>query len=154
MRENQEVHVEMICQKGIGKQHTKWSPVSTAYYRLHPKIELKKHFKAQEAVKLKNLCPKSVFDIEDSHLVVKNIRDCTSCRECIREDDSRLILSKISDHFICKECFLIKSQYWISGHLSGTWNYDRSLQNTARKVPSLLNQQMICIFSFESLKSI
>jgi hypothetical protein len=63
-------------------------------------------------------------------------------------------LSKISDHFICKKHFFIKSQYWIRGYLSGTRNYDRSLQNTAGKVSSLLNQQMICIFSFESLKPI
>ena len=30
--------MEITCEKGIGKTHAKWSPVSTAYYRLVPDI--------------------------------------------------------------------------------------------------------------------
>jgi DNA-directed RNA polymerase I and III subunit RPAC1 len=29
----------MICEKGIGKTHAKWSPVCTAFYRLLPDIK-------------------------------------------------------------------------------------------------------------------
>lgn len=42
LRENQEIEAELICEKGIGKTHAKWSPVATAYYRLMPDIKLKK----------------------------------------------------------------------------------------------------------------
>lgn len=40
LRPGQEIEVEVICEKGIGKTHAKWSPVCTAYYRLMPVIEL------------------------------------------------------------------------------------------------------------------
>lgn len=32
--------MELTCEKGIGKTHAKWSPVSTAFYRLLPDIEV------------------------------------------------------------------------------------------------------------------
>lgn len=42
LRENQEIEIDLFCEKGIGKTHAKWSPVATAYYRLMPDIKLKK----------------------------------------------------------------------------------------------------------------
>ena len=39
LRPGQEIEMELICEKGIGKTHAKWSPVSTASYRLLPHIE-------------------------------------------------------------------------------------------------------------------
>ena len=57
--------MELICEKGNGKTHAKWSPVSTAYYRLVPDIKLKEDIKGENAEELKNLCPTGVFDIED-----------------------------------------------------------------------------------------
>ena len=41
LRENQEIEAVLVCEKGIGKTHAKWSPVSTAFYRLLPNIEFK-----------------------------------------------------------------------------------------------------------------
>ena len=38
MRPGQEIEMVLICEKGIGKTHAKWSPVCTAYYRLLPDI--------------------------------------------------------------------------------------------------------------------
>lgn len=40
LRENQEIICEVLCQKGIGKMHAKWSPVCTAFYRLMPEINI------------------------------------------------------------------------------------------------------------------
>lgn len=57
--------MELYCEKGIGKTHAKWSPVSTAYYRLVPSIEIKSKIKDEDAEELKRLCPMGVFDIED-----------------------------------------------------------------------------------------
>lgn len=44
LRENQEIFLEIYAEKGIGKKHTKWSPVATAFYRLMPDIALNEKF--------------------------------------------------------------------------------------------------------------
>ena len=40
MRPGQEIEMDLICEKGIGKTHAKWSPVCTAFYRLLPDISV------------------------------------------------------------------------------------------------------------------
>ena len=65
MRPGQEIEMELICEKGIGKTHAKWSPVSTAFYRLVPEINITQDILGDDAVELKKLCPTGVFDIED-----------------------------------------------------------------------------------------
>lgn len=42
LREGQEIEAELICEKGIGKTHAKWSPVATAFYKLMPDISFKR----------------------------------------------------------------------------------------------------------------
>ncbi len=98
--------MELLCEKGTGKTHAKWSPVSTAYYRLVPDIRLKEPITGEDAKELKNLCPMGVFDIEDigkkgTNAVVKNSRNCTTCRECVRHEKfaSRVEVAKIKDKF-------------------------------------------------------
>ena len=106
--------MEITCEKGIGKTHAKWSPVSTAYYRLVPDIKIKSDIKNEEAKELKKLCPVGVFDIEDlgrestyiiliclERAVVGDVRKCTTCRECIRSSKfgDKIELSKIKDRF-------------------------------------------------------
>jgi DNA-directed RNA polymerase I and III subunit RPAC1 len=63
----QVIHVEMHAVKGTGKTHAKWSPVSTAWYRLLPRITLSEEepFYDAEAEDLVRCCPVGVFDIED-----------------------------------------------------------------------------------------
>jgi len=71
MRPGQEIEMEMICEKGIGKTHAKWSPVCTAWYRMKPDIKFtgpdgKDVDILDDAAKtLKKICPMGVFDIED-----------------------------------------------------------------------------------------
>jgi len=88
LRPGQEIEMELICEKGIGKTHSKWSPVCTAYYRLLPDIKITTPIKGQEAKDLKKLCPMGVFDIEEigGAAFVKNQRKCTTCRECLRHE--------------------------------------------------------------------
>ena len=57
--------MDLICEKGIGKTHAKWSPVCTAYYRFLPDIKFNSPIKGEDAKNLKKLCPMGVFDIED-----------------------------------------------------------------------------------------
>lgn len=98
----QEIEADLWCEKGIGATHTKWSPVCTASYRLLPEIELTRKLTAEESKLLKKKCPVNVFDIEDGKLFVKNLRNCTSCRECLRDEGLGVRVSKVKDHFICK----------------------------------------------------
>ena len=108
LRPGQEIEMEVVCEKGIGKTHAKWSPVCSAYYRLVPQIRLKEEIRDDKAKLLKKTCPMGVFDIEDIggksnsvKAVVKNSLACTTCRECIRDDyfNERVELAKIKDRF-------------------------------------------------------
>lgn len=107
LRPGQEIELELFCEKGIGKTHAKWSPVSTAYYRLVPDISLKEPVVGQDALDLKAICPVGVFDIEDlaggnqKKAIVKDARKCTTCRECIRPEKFREVvdLGKRKDRF-------------------------------------------------------
>jgi DNA-directed RNA polymerase I and III subunit RPAC1 len=65
LRPGQEIEMDLICEKGIGKTHAKWSPVCTAYYRFLPDIKFNSPIKGEDAKSLKKLCPMGVFDIED-----------------------------------------------------------------------------------------
>ncbi|KAK7255364.1 hypothetical protein RIF29_28773 [Crotalaria pallida] len=104
----QEIELEAHAVKGLGKTHAKWSPVATAWYRMLPEVVLLKDVEDKLAEELKNKCPKDVFDIEDigggkRKATVKNPRDCTLCRECIRggkEWEDRISLRRVKDHFI------------------------------------------------------
>ncbi|KRX07803.1 DNA-directed RNA polymerase, RBP11-like dimerization domain [Pseudocohnilembus persalinus] len=103
LRENQEICCDLICLKGIGRTHAKWSPVSTAFYRLMNDIQITKPIKGEKAKELKKLCPQNVFDVEGGKAVVKNPRDCTVCRECIRLDqefNEKIELGKDKEHYI------------------------------------------------------
>lgn len=122
----QEIDVELHAVKGIGKDHAKFSPVATAAYRLLPSITIKQDFVGTEAEELVARCPLNVFDIEDmgssssssnskssgsssssnssgsKRAVVARPRDCTVCRECIREPSwaDRIAIERVTDHFI------------------------------------------------------
>lgn len=98
--------MELICEKGIGKTHAKWSPVCTAFYKLATDIKLTKEIEGDDARELKALCPMGVFDIEDlgkGKLRAKlgDQEKCTTCRECIRHDKfaTRIDLGKKKDVF-------------------------------------------------------
>lgn len=108
LRPGQSIAFEAHCRKGEGKDHAKFSPVSTASYRLMPKIQVDESVVDQVAEELKAKCPMNVFDIEELGNVKRAVavrpRDCTMCRECIRQPDwqERVKLSRKFDHFICK----------------------------------------------------
>lgn len=90
LRENQEIEIEIYCSKNIGRVHAKWSPVSTAYYRLLPSIQFKAPIEGEEAHELAALCPMGVFGVKKNkkkeEIQIEDIYNCTMCRECIRPD--------------------------------------------------------------------
>ncbi|GMH05831.1 hypothetical protein Nepgr_007671 [Nepenthes gracilis] len=102
----QEIELEAHAVKGVGKEHAKWSPVATAWYRMLPEVVLLQDVYDEKAEKLVRKCPVNVFDIEDvangRKAVVARPRACTLCRECIREEgwDQYVALRRKRDHFI------------------------------------------------------
>ena len=49
-RPRQGMDIELYAFKGIGKDHAKFSPVCTAFYRLLPTIKLLKTFKGEVVI--------------------------------------------------------------------------------------------------------
>ncbi|XP_010450451.1 PREDICTED: DNA-directed RNA polymerases I and III subunit rpac1-like [Camelina sativa] len=91
----QEIELEAHAVKGIGKTHAKWSPVATAWYRMFPEVILLKEFEGKHAEELVKVCPRKVFDIEEmgqgrKRATVARPRDCSLCRECLREGDETI----------------------------------------------------------------
>lgn len=90
--EGQEIELEVYCSKNYGHVHTKWSPVSTAYYRLAPHVNIMEPILNEDADRIKQVCPTNVFDIEDmtkkkkdKKLKVSRQENCTMCRACISD---------------------------------------------------------------------
>ena len=129
LRPGQSIEAECYIEKGIGRQHAKWSPVATASYRLMPEILIREPIEDEDAAFVANRCPMNVFDIEEidsltakvkrtlgrQHLcekqadnvtrraVVARPRNCTMCRECIRGDpkwQEKIALRRVRNHYI------------------------------------------------------
>lgn len=99
LRENQEINLEIYAEKGTGKKHSKWSPVSTVFYRLMPEITLNEKFNHEKyAETLVEVCPGKVFSMKKGKALVKDPRNCTTCRECLKLDG--VVLEKVKDHFL------------------------------------------------------
>ncbi len=98
----QAIHVELYCEKGIGRDHAKFSPVGTAVYRLLPEIRVHADLEdaapaAQQIAKeIIAACPLSgdrpaysagappVYGLTaNGGLRVEHPRSCTMCRECV-----------------------------------------------------------------------
>ena len=60
------LELEAHAVKGVGKDHAKFSPVATAFYKLRTEITFPEgDFTGAEAKKLVDICPMGVFDIEE-----------------------------------------------------------------------------------------
>lgn len=122
LRPGQEIEAELHVIKGVGRDHAKWSPVATASYRMLPDVIIENPIMDEKAEALVAKCPMDVFDIEDladdgskgsnkgkgskksgrKQAVVARPRNCSMCRECIREPEwaDKVKLRRVRDHFI------------------------------------------------------
>lgn len=103
----QEIDMLMQCKKNIGKEHSKWSPVATASYRLLNDITLKERVLGDEADQLAKCFSEGVIEVRinedgEKEAFVKNPRNDTVSREVFRHNNLRekVELSRIRDHFI------------------------------------------------------
>merc|ERR1711964_687760 len=101
---SQEIEAYCYAVKGLGKDHAKWSPVCTAWYRMLPEILLPKPFVDDRADALVDVCPMKVFEIEEladrREAVVKDARKCTTCRACLEKFGDDVVIQKVKTHFI------------------------------------------------------
>ncbi|KAF7456789.1 DNA-directed RNA polymerase I RPAC1 [Cryptosporidium felis] len=103
LRPGQSIEATLYCEKNVGRVHAKWSPVCTASYRLLPAFSFPNGpIDGPDALKLKDVCPMKVFDIEEmtGNVSPKNPRNCTTCRACIERFPDKIKLLKDKFHFI------------------------------------------------------
>ncbi|GAA5822967.1 hypothetical protein JCM3770_002482 [Rhodotorula araucariae] len=102
MRGGQEIVAELHCNKGVGKDHAKWSPVATASYRLLPTIQILSEIPPALHAKFQACFPAGVIDTSGGELVVQNARRDTVSREVLRhpEFEDKVKLGRVRDHFI------------------------------------------------------
>jgi DNA-directed RNA polymerase I and III subunit RPAC1 len=112
LRPGQEIDLEAHGRRGIGKDHSKYSPVATASYRLMPLIELVEPVYDELADELVHVYEPGVFELvpTDSRdpagvsrkAKVCNPYACTMSRNYMRhpELEKAVSMSRVPDHFI------------------------------------------------------
>lgn len=105
-----ELDLKLLAMKGIGKDHAKFSPVATAFYKLQNEITLKRDFYDDEAERLAECFSPGVIGIvvdtqsrRKKAVVVDARRDTCSRQIYMHEELARDVeLKKQRDHFICE----------------------------------------------------
>ncbi|KCV70498.1 hypothetical protein H696_02839 [Fonticula alba] len=108
LRPGQELDIDMHCVKGIGKIHAKWSPVSTAFYRIMPQIDILKPIPSELVDKFVDCFSPGVMTVStDSKtgtktVSVANARNDSMSREVMRHPEfaDSVRISRVRDHFI------------------------------------------------------
>lgn len=103
LRPGQEISLRVHCILGIGADHAKFSPVSTASYRLLPTIEITQPITGSDAKKFQKCFSTGVIGInEQDEAYVKDARRDTVSREVLRHDEfnGKVKLGRKRDHFI------------------------------------------------------
>jgi DNA-directed RNA polymerase II subunit RPB3 len=91
LRKNQEIDINMIAKKGIGKEHAKWSPISSVVMQHVPDIEFFDKNNTIDKLSIEKKkdfvesCPSKVykFDEQKKTIEIENLMNCTYCEECI-----------------------------------------------------------------------
>lgn len=103
MRPGHAFDIKLLAVKGIGKDHAKFSPVSTATYRLLPEITLKRPVSGEDAKTLQSCFSPGVIEIdEEGKAYVKDARYDSCSRNVYRYPHlaDSVEIARIRDHFI------------------------------------------------------
>lgn len=114
LRPGQSIDLEAHGQRGIGKDHAKYSPVCTAYYRFMPLIEIIQPIYDENAKELVYIYEPGVFDLiptdhnngDPAHTkvkaIVKNPYACTMSRNYMKNTvlKESIVMKRISNHYI------------------------------------------------------
>ncbi|KAF5308176.1 hypothetical protein FQR65_LT06356 [Abscondita terminalis] len=139
LRPGHELDLKLLAVKGIGRDHAKFSPVATAFYRLLPDIRLTREVEDEAAERLQSCFSPGVIGLR--HIkngkkvaVVNNSRYDTNSRNVFRHEDLKdaVVMTKIEDHFI----FNIESV----GAMSPVVIFTEAVKILKDKCLSLLNE--------------
>ncbi|EFA07284.1 DNA-directed RNA polymerases I and III subunit RPAC1 [Tribolium castaneum] len=106
MRPGHELDLKLLAVKSNGRDHAKFSPVATAFYRLLPDIKLLREVEGEAAERLQKCFSPGVISIRHEkgrkYAVVANARYDTGSRNVFRYEDLKdaVAMTKIQDHFI------------------------------------------------------
>lgn len=103
MRPGHEMDIKLLAVKGVGKDHAKFSPVSTATYRLLPEITLTRPISGEDAKTVQSCFSPGVIGIDEKNQAyVKDARYDTCSRNIYRYPDlvDAVVMARIRDHFI------------------------------------------------------
>lgn len=135
----QELNLRLKAVKGIGKDHAKFSPVATAYYKLLTEIKLKQDFYDEQAERLQSCFSPGVIDLVDSGdgrkiAVVANPRLDLCSRQIFMYDEFKDLVEvyKVRDHFI----FSIES----TGAIPADELFKKAIKILMQKADVLLNE--------------
>jgi DNA-directed RNA polymerase II subunit RPB3 len=98
LKKNQEIDVTCNARKGTGKEHAKWSPVSTAVFRYGPEIILDPlkldQVTLAQKMEFVGSCPTKVYELDGDTIEIARPNKCTFCEECVRKAESILTGSR------------------------------------------------------------
>lgn len=103
MRSGHELDLKLIAVKGVGKDHAKFSPVATAYYRLLPEIKINRAVTGADAKLLQKCFSPGVIQIDDSGCAfVADARYDSCSRNVFRYPQlaNAVTASRVQDHFL------------------------------------------------------
>lgn len=107
LRPGHEIDAKLHAVKSIGRDHSKFSPVATAFYRLLPEVTITKSVYGEAAERLQKCFSPGVIDLVDDEsgkkkAVVNDARYDMCSRNAFRYDDLKdsVKLTRARDHFI------------------------------------------------------
>jgi len=107
LRPGHEMDLKVFAVKGLGRDHAKFCPVATAFYRLLPSITITKPVLGEAAVRLQKCFSPGVIELLEGPTglqlaAVVNQRIDSCSRNMHRYEDLAecVTLSKVKDHFI------------------------------------------------------
>ncbi len=93
----QQLMIEAVARLGIGKEHSKFQPVSVCYYKIIPRIEIGE--KCNLCGECVSVCPRKVFSL-DGKIKVSNPLDCSLCMECVKICETKAIKIVETDDYL------------------------------------------------------
>ncbi|KAI9561590.1 hypothetical protein GHT06_012549 [Daphnia sinensis] len=110
MRPGHELDIKLHALKGTGRDHAKFSPVATAFYRLLPQVKLLREVEGEAAERLQKCFSPGVIDLVDAPsgggkkiAKVNDARYDICSRNVFRHEDLKedtVKLTRARDHFI------------------------------------------------------
>jgi len=103
VRAGHELDLKLVAVKGIGKDHAKFSPVATAWYRLLPEIRMNRDVVGEDAKLFQKCFTPGVIGIDDKgKAFVKDARNDTCSRNVFRYPHlaDAATIARVRNHFI------------------------------------------------------